>query len=652
MNARVIGITSLVLLAVLLVAVNVLAGAGLRSARLDLTEGKLYTLTQGSKNIAKSPAEPITLTFYYSAKAAQGRPQIQSIAGRIAELLDEFARASGGKVVVRTVDPEAFSEEEDKAVQAGLSGVPMGASGEQLYLGLVGANTIGGRETIPIFDISNERFIEYDIARLIQSLSMVKKPVVAVISSLQLDGGFTMDPQSGRPVQRKGWAFLRELKQLYDVKMLSGENITIPAETDVLLVIHPKNLNVKTQFAIDQYVLKGKKAIVFVDPLCESDEAQPAMRGAPPPERSSNLEGLFAAWGVGFDPTKVAADATMGTRLFAGQPGGRQQQLIFPPYITVNDKGLSKSDPATGKVTSINFATPGSLTKKAPADPANQGAEFTPIIETTDNSELIEAATLMSLADPASILANFKPGGKKLTLAARLSGELKTAFPQGDPAAAQAADPSKQGPATPPSGDSLKQSTAPAGIVVVADVDMLSDRMWIREQTLGGITLGSMKMGDNIDFLTTCIDTMTGSGDLLNVRSRGEYIRPFTRVEEIQRNAEQKYRAEDESLKKKGEAAQQRIMEIQRKRPDAPENGAIILTDDQKKELETLRAETVETKKQQRKVQFNLRQDVENLGSWIKVINVGLVPVVVMLIALLWAIARLFTRRAAARAGG
>jgi len=640
MNAKVTGIVSLILLAVLLVAVNVLASASLRSVRLDLTDGRLFTLTEGSKNIAKSPAEPITLTFYYSAKASQGRPQIEGIAGRIGEMLEEFARASGGKVVVRTIDPEAFSEDEDRAAQAGLTGIPTG-NGDSIYLGLVGTNTIGGREVIPLFDVSNERFLEYDVARLVQALSMAKKPVVSVVSSLDLAGGFAMDPRTQQPMRKPGWAFMQELKQLYDVRTLLADNLVIPAETTVLLIVHPKNFNVKAQFAIDQYVLKGGKAIIYVDPLCMADEAAAQNRMQPGGvDLSSNLENLFAAWGVGFDPKLVAADATLGTRLIAGQ-GARQQQIVFPPYITVDQRGLNKSDPVTGKLTSVNFAMAGALARKAPADPANNGGELTPIVETTDNTMLLQASAMMALTDPTTVLAEFKSSGQRLTLAARLTGKLKTAFPQGDPGA-NAADPAKAGPGEPVAGESVKDSVKAAGIMIIADVDVLSDRLWMQQTALG-----AMKVADNINFLTSAIDSFVGSGDLLGVRGRGEYTRPFTRVEEIRRGAEQRLRAEEEQLKKKAEAAQQRILEIERTRPDQSEQGVIVLTPDQQKELESLRAERLETRKQLRKVQFDLNQDVEKLGARVKLINIGLVPVVVMLIALLWAGLRALGRRTA-----
>jgi ABC-type uncharacterized transport system involved in gliding motility auxiliary subunit len=653
MTARFTGALSLILLAVLFVAINVLAGLSLRSTRLDLTASKLYTLTEGSKKIASSPPEPITITFYNSQKASRGRPQVENIARRISDLLDEFARASNGKIKIRAIDPEAFSEEEDQAVQNGLVGIPAG--GETIYLGIVATNTIGGKETIPLFDINNERFLEYDVARLIQSLSMTKKPVISILSSVNMDGGFAMDPQTGRPMQRRPWGIMRELKSLYDVRTLTGDSIAIPPETSTLLVVHPKKLTPKNQFAIDQWVLAGGRTILFVDPIFEQDEAQPAAQGQSP-DRSSNLENLFNAWGVQFSTASIVADADLGIRINAGQQGQRGQQVIFPPWITVDKRGLVATDPATGKVNTVNFATAGFLTKKAaekpkegeaaPAPTAADQMVFTPIIQSTTNSQLLNPAALISITDPTTIIANFQPSGNQYAIAARLSGTLTTAFPSGDPAAAET---DTTGPNPPPKTDTLKKSAKDASVLIIADVDVLTDRMWTREQMLGGISLGAQKIGDNLDFLTTCLDINAGSGDLLGVRARGDFFRPFTRVEAIQRDAEQKFRAEQDRLKQKLSETEAKIADIQKKDPNATDkDGFIVLTKEQEAEIIKFREEQVETRKQLRNVQFNLRRDVESLGTWVKVINVGAVPIAVMFIALVWGAARALARRASA----
>lgn len=643
MNARFAGLISLVLLGIVLVGINILAGAAFRSTRLDLTEAGLYTLTEGSRRIAKSPPEPVTLTFYYSERAAQGLPQVQSIAGRISELLDEFARHSQGKIVVRRVDPQAFSEEEDRAVQAGLVGLPARA-GESIYLGLVATNTVGGREVIPLFDLGNERFLEYDVARIIQSLATTTKPVLTLLSSLQLDAGMTMDPQTGRPTQTRGWGFLRELRQTYDVRVLRGETVTIPPETSVLLVVHPKNLNASIQYTIDQWVLAGGRTMIFVDPLCESEQPTPDSPDPRLQDRSSNLESLFRAWGVEFDPSKVVGDSQLAARVFAGARG-REQQIAFPPYLMIDARGLSRDDPATGKFSLFNIASAGTFALAPSA-----GATLTPIVQTTEQSQLLDARSLLMMNDPTQVLTGFKPDGVRRTVAARLTGTLKTAFPGGDPASAKPADETQQGPVAPADSGSLKQSSKPANVLLVADVDMLADRFWMREQTLGGVSLGVQKFAENADFVVTAADIFSGSGDLLTVRARGDFLRPFTRVEALRREAEAKYRAEQEELETKLREAEARISEIQRQRSDTPTTGAIVLTDEQKKEIEGFLAQKVETRRQLRQVQFNLRRDVEELGAWIKVVNIAGVPVVMIGIAAVWALVRSVRRRAGTRA--
>jgi ABC-type uncharacterized transport system involved in gliding motility auxiliary subunit len=456
-------------------------------------------------------------------------------------------------------------------------------------------------------------------------------------------------------MQRRPWGIMRELKSLYDVRTLTGDSIAIPPETSTLLVVHPKKLTPKNQFAIDQWVLAGGRTIVFVDPIFEQDEAQPAAQGQSP-DRSSNLENLFNAWGVQFSTASIVADADLGIRINAGQQGQRGQQVIFPPWITVDKRGLVATDPATGKVNTVNFATAGFLTKKAaekpkegeaaPAPTAADQMVFTPIIQSTTNSQLLNPAALISITDPATIIANFQPSGNQYAIAARLSGTLTTAFPSGDPAAAET---DTTGPNPPPKTDTLKKSAKDASVLIIADVDVLTDRMWTREQMLGGISLGAQKIGDNLDFLTTCLDINAGSGDLLGVRARGDFFRPFTRVEAIQRDAEQKFRAEQDRLKQKLSETEAKIADIQKKDPNATDkDGFIVLTKEQEAEIIKFREEQVETRKQLRNVQFNLRRDVESLGTWVKVINVGAVPIAVMFIALVWGAARALARRASA----
>jgi len=617
MNRRIGLAGAVVLVLAALFAANIIAGRVLRPVRLDLTEGKQFTLTSGSKSIARSPAEPIDLTLYYSSKAAAGDPFTQAFAKRVREMLEEFARVSGGKVRVAFVDPEPFSEEEDKAMEAGVQPMQL-QNGGRLYFGLVGTNSIDTREVIPQLNPAKERLLEYDIARMLSSLTKPEKPVIGWIGSLQLEGGYRIDHLSRQPVPTRIFQSILDLKSAYTVKRVAADAASIPDDIDILLVVHPKGVSETTQYAIDQFVLGGGRLLLFLDPLCEADNED---RFAEPSQKASNLPRLLHAWGVDMPEGQIVGDQDMAIRVMSNA-GGQQEAVPFVVWLEANtERGLNRQDAVAGQVSRINLASAGSLHPYKPAEGAPaRVAAIQPVITTTDRAGFVPADSLGIQADPKKIYAEFVPGKEVLTLAARLTGEVDTAFPDGPPKNADgspAADAATQ----------LKQSKGPINVMVFADADMLTDRMWM--QDFGGL---KMKLADNGDLLFACADNFSGSDDLIQVRARQETARPFTKVREIQRLAEQKYQAESVRIDTEIKETAQRISDLQRDR-GGDATGSLLLSPEQQKELEGLRTKLVEARKRNREVAFNLRKDVEDLGVTLKLVNIALVPAAVVAVA-------------------
>ncbi len=694
MNTRLISVGGLLVLLALFFGVNMLFGAWGRVAKVDLTQGNLYTLSEGSRSIARSFTEPVNLTLYHSSKLAQGRPAVESYATRVRELLEEYAEASRGMIRLKVVDPQPFSEDEDAAVAAGLNGLPVSAS-ETLYFGLVGTNAVNTREVIPFFDPTSERFLEYDISRVLYSLANPERRVVGLISSLPMNQ--TFDPMTNQPLRI--WQIMRELKSFFTVNDLGADVKEIPEDVDVLMVVHPKSLSQSTLFAIDQYVLKGGKLFVAVDPLCESDQSGADPRNpmsAMMANRGSSLSKLFETWGVEMVPGKIAADINYATPVLMG--GGRQEPVTYVAWLSMSRLELdgktvspfTKEDAITGVLTRMNIATPGYIRvlgadAEAPAAPekagetakgdgdtkTDSGAEskegeskagaeqpadsaskaegekapaatpgtaapaptlvISPLIQTTDKASPLEAGLFQFVPDPKKLLAEYVPGGAPLTIAARLSlapgAVLKTAFPDGRPPET----PAPGEPASPPPADAkeglIAESAGPVHIVVIADCDFLNDRFWIQEQRISGLSLGALKIADNGDFVINAVDNLSGSSDLISIRARGEFTRPFDRVQAIAKSAEQQYRAEEQALEDKIQQAQNRISELQRQRPG--DDQTLLLSEEQEKEIDKLREEMLATRKQLRAVQLNLRRDIEDLGTRLKIINIGLMPLIV-----------------------
>jgi ABC-type uncharacterized transport system involved in gliding motility auxiliary subunit len=652
MNKQALSAGVLVLAIALFFAVNILGNAALSRARVDLTEGKLYTLSDGSRSIAQKLDEPVTLTLYVSDSLISETPQIKSHVQRVKETLQEYGRAGGGKLKVVFVDPQPFSAEEDLAVQDGLAGVPVNAKGDRAYFGLVGTNGTGDKQVIPFFDPSKESFLEHDLTKQIYLLSNPKKKTIGLMAGLPMEGSDGGPFQQG--ARTPAWQIVEQMKEVFDVKHVATDATEIPAGVAALLIVHPKNLSDPTLYAIDQYVLKGGRAMVFVDPLCDADippglNQQQMMQQMMQMPRNSDLKKLFDAWGVELTPDKVAADRKSALRVSVGGQG-RPEPVDYLVWMGLGqDKdNLDKSDPVTGQIQTINMATAGALKKK-------DGAltTVTPLIQTSTDSMLVDKQLVQFIPDPKKLLAEFKPGGQNLMLAARISGKVKTAFPSGKPAPA----PSKPGEAPKPEEKKddaapVSESTSDINVVVVADCDMLTDRFWVTEEKFGQFSLGWRKIADNGEFVIGALDNLSVSSDLMSVRARGRFARPFDKVKEIQKDAEQRFLSKEQELQKRLQETEQKISELQRKRPDAAGaqgGGGIILTAEQQQEIEKFRQDQVATRKELREVKHQLNQDIERLGTRLKFANMGLMPLMVGVAAVGLGMYRVNRRRGIAK---
>jgi len=636
MNRQLTSGVGIAILIVLFIAVNILAGAALRQARVDLTDSNLYTLSEASKRVIEQVDEPIRLKFYYSEGLASEAPsQLRQYGQRVWELLQEYERYAGDNIILEKIDPEPFSEAEDDAAQGGLQSVSI-TQEDAFYFGLIGTNMAEGREVIPFFDPRKERFLEYDISQMVWSLAHPEKPVVGLLSSLPVSGG---RPQFPGQQPQQPWLIMDEIRALLEVQSLEPSLREVPEEVDVLLVIHPKNFSAQAQYAIDQFLMRGKPALIFVDPLCEADMPPGAQQNpmqAMQADRSSSLDRLFDAWNIQLVEQQVAADREYAMRVSFGRGG---QSGPFVPFISLDKAVINDDDAVTGLLESINFAYAGVLRRSDQSNESNDQSndaqhassgslQWTPLITTSEQSMLLEAQQMQLMTQPKKLLADFEPGDERLTLAGRLHGPLPSAFPDGPPN-------DESNPNQPDESDSIPnhraKSEQPVNLIVCGDVDVLTDRLWARRVQLGGMSLGHSKIADNADFLINALENMAGSGELATLRARGTYSRPFTLVEEIRREAEQNYLAEEQRLEEKRRELQQKIRQLQQARPDS---GELVLSKAQREELENYEQQQLETRDKLRQVRYNLNADVERLGTTVKIINTAAMPVLVTIIAI------------------
>ncbi|MEM7306731.1 MAG: Gldg family protein [Planctomycetota bacterium] len=616
------GVTTLMGLGIGLVlffAVNVLSNGALRSWRLDLTEEKLFTLTEGSKNIAAAVDEPIRFKLFVSRGLLDEIPSIKAYAQRVEEMLREYELAADGGIELEVIDPEPYSEAEEAAVEAGLSAAPLGAGLDKLYFGLVASNAVGDRELIRFFDPSQERFLEYEVSRLIHTLDNPKRKIVGVISSLPLAGaGFNpMMPQAG--AQR--WPILGYIESLYETRTLDDGLTEIPDDVDVLLIAHPKGLADATRFAIDQFVLGGGRTIALVDPWCEADQSgqDPSNPyAAMSADKSSSLPGLLESWGVELVTGRIAADRQNALPVITNNMGA-QEQWPMVVWLGLREEAFDPDDAVTSQLGTINIPTAGILRQVTGAP-----TTFQPLIQTSDDSMDVDVASVRFQPNPKDMLADFVPRKERYTIAARVTGTAQSAF---DAPPSPAPDEMAEGEEPPATPEHVTEGSI--HVVVVSDADFLDDRFWLRDMGF----FGQQKTADNGDFLVNAIENLSGSDDLIAIRGRGQFARPFDRVEEIRRDAEETYLNEERLLTQKLRDAEERINELLQQ--GSP--GSLILTPEVEEEIEKAREEMVETNRQLRDVQYGLRKDIERLGTQLKWINILAVPAVVVVAALaLW----------------
>jgi ABC-type uncharacterized transport system involved in gliding motility auxiliary subunit len=603
-----LGVGGLIALAVLFLGVVMLSNIGLRGMRVDLTQNKLYTLSRGTQQVLAELKEPVNLYFYFSREAAAKQaPLVMPYANRVREFLEELAARSGGKIHLRVVDPQPFSEEEDRAAEYGLQSLQAGG-GDALYFGLAGTNSTDGRAAISNFQADREEFLEYDVAKLINELGTPKKPVIGLLSSLGLQGQFNpMTGQMGEP-----WPILTQLQELFSIRSLTADVDHIDKDVDVLMLVHPKSLTPKTLYAIDQFVMRGGRILLFVDPNSGADtsgqDPSNPLAGAMA-DHSSNLAPLLAAWGVDYDATKVVGDLERGLEV--------RTSMQSPPVRHIGILGLARrdmnqSDVVTASLEKINLATAGALA-------AHPGAKttFEPLLLSSAGAEPMPAQRFNALTDPATLRDGFKPTGVRYALAARVTGPVESAFPNGPP-------PDKKPAAGPPAAH-LAKTSAPANIVIVADTDLLMDYVWVQTRELFGQRV-AQAFANNGDLVANILDNLSGSSALISVRGRASFSRPFERVEALKRQADDRLRGKALELQSELQQTETKLTELQSKRND---QSSVMLSPEQESELKRFVAEKARVRKELRETQRGLDVDINRLNTWLKVINIAIAPLLV-----------------------
>jgi ABC-type uncharacterized transport system involved in gliding motility auxiliary subunit len=585
----------------ILVAFNYLAaGAALRA---DLTAGNLYTLSEGTKKVLRGLPAPVKVKLYVTSGEAMPVP-LRSFAQRAQNLVDEFKAVAGPNLVIEKYDPRPDSEQEDAAQLDGIEPQQL-MTGEQFYLGAA-VSQLDRKQTLPVLAPARERLLEYDLIRAIARAGSAERPKIGLMSGLPVLGE-KFNPytrQSSEP-----WVLANELRRDFEVRLVNLTATEIDADIQVLLLIHPRAVAAATEYALDQFVLRGGKLIAFVDPYAYFDQL-PMPPGMPPQVSSSTLPLLFKAWGVSMDPGKVIADV-----VFASGTG----QRYTPTVLSLNRTAFARDDLVTGQIETLLYAFGGAF-EVQPAD----GLAITELVKSSPNSMLIDGAKATVAGQEAT--RDFEPGGKSLPLALRLAGKFRTAFPGGKPVDKAAK------PAAAAGAAHLAQSVRDNAVVLVADTDLLQDGAAVDVQEVFGRRIVVPSNG-NLAFAQGLVEQLAADENLLSLKGRAAAFRPLTVVREMEAEAQLQYFGKIKELEDELQKTSAALQALQGGTPEAAK-GAQILSPEQQAELDRFRKKVAETRVALKELRKNLRRDSERLVFLTKVGNIALMPLLVALAGL------------------
>ncbi len=636
-NRRHLAWAAIALGAIILLAVNLIASSALRDARIDLTKDHLFTISEGTRKALRAIDEPIDVKVYFSKKLGDAAPSYAKSFERVRTMLDQYRGISRGKLQIAFLDPEPFSDAEDQAVAAGLKGVRLNTEGDMGYFGLVGRNSTDTEASLPFLAAERERFLEYDVTKMIVTLANQSKSTVGLISTIPVEGNPGM-PMMGRPATQP-LLLIEHVREFFEIKSLPKDVKEIPSDIGVLMLIQPEGLSPETAYAIDQFALSGGKVLAFVDPVAETQRGggNPMMMMAQGPPDLAEFGKLMNAWGVEMDTSKLAGDIARARRVqFGGGPRSSVTEYVL--WLGLDRRNLDEKDVLAGGIERLNFASAGILSKAADAT-----TQFSPLVRTTGEAMEIPAESASMMPDAVAMLRSYKRGGKALTLAARVSGDAKSAFPDGRPPETKAEDGKDKAGSPPPAADKKTDAAAKkthvangkVNLVVIADTDFLQDQFWVDVRDFLGQQV-AVPNAHNGAFVLAALENLSGTDALISLRARGVTDRPFDMVNELRRDAEQRFRNKEEALTA-------RLREVQTKLAGLEKQGTgdnVILTEPERQEIEKFKMDMLSVRRDLREVKRELRKDIDRLDGVLKFANVAAVPLLIGFFGIAWAYRR------------
>lgn len=596
---------TLVVIAVLFIAVNAIATNIFGARQVDLTANKLFTISDGTIRTLQSLEDVVHIRYYYSSEQANGYPAVQSYATRVRSLLQHYESISRGKVKVEVINPTPYSEVEDEAVKEGMQGIPVDTTGSRLYFGLYATGGTDKNASIPFFNPQRAAFLEYDLTKIVYDLAHPKKPKVSVLSGLPMRLAMV-----DAPVQPdRDWAIITQLESFFDVHYVNNQLVSIPEDTDVLLVAHPDKLPEFALLLLDQYLMEGHKVIIFTDPNAKVEGVR---------TRKSDLNRILNKWGANMPTNEIVGDRSAAVRLPSMDGSSLLDTVANLTWLEISGWGFSKQDIISSELGLVRFITAGHYVQLPPDANLKKGetprkTSWNPLITTSEDVMLLDAQKVADTSDTSVFMDGFKALGKAQTLAVKITGRAPSAYPEHANLKGY-----------------IPYAREDSTLILVADTDILRNGLWVNKQQLEDKVM-YVPIADNGTFVMNAIDYLAGSNDLISLRSRSDVTKSFKLLQDLKRKAEVQFRAKETELEKKAKDAE---VELNEMKNFATGNNTNLPTKSQRNAIAKIRENLITIRTELRDVRFKLRQDINRLSGVISFVNIALMPLLVIFAAL------------------
>lgn len=583
-------LSSILLAAILFVAVNVVATLTLDRYRLDFTDDHRFTLSDGTKHVLDKLNQPITLRLFFSNQLANGIPYLKTYAARVKSFLQAYAAYGHGNITLEFVDPKPYSDAENLAISYGLKGVPINKEERKAYFGIVATNAVDEVRSIPVFTFDREKFTEYELTRMIYDLSTPSKPTLGIFSTLPMGEQGLFGLKTPGLMGSRAWVVVQQLQQIMTVKMIPKDAASIPGDIDILMVVQPDKDTKEELFkSIDQFMIAGKPTILFLDPHAESKGGGSTSDNGFDPR----MEPLLKTLGITLPRDVVIADRLAARKV---KDDTIKSQVDYIAWLAMKEDNISHDDMVTAGLKTLHLGTTGFLQWNPQAR-----TSFSPLITSNIRAMRMDVAQVRGKPDPNRTLEQFVSEDRPFVLAARIAGLASSAY-----------DATQEGK---------------VNVVVIADTDLLRDETWSSIEVFDGYQI-VRPVADNAAFVANMADYLSGNSDLIGLRGRGSGVRPFTRVEALKRQSEERYLTERKALQERLQHTERRLASLQ-KQAQQEQGNASLYRMQQQGEIKQFTDDMTKVRERLRYVQQALYQQVEALERVIKCVNILLIPVLV-----------------------